>query len=139
MKRFLRHTVDQAIDSTDSEAFWVDAPSRLYGIAQAQAQPGRSAQQSPTAEVTAAPISAFPNDVSSGTVTETFAAVAPAAAFPDGASSDDLTQTSAGAGSSKGPSFAPAVAPSVAFPDGARATSRSILPSSGRARWKSAM
>ncbi len=131
MRRFLRHARDQAIDSTDSEEFWVDDHSnRVDGIAQAQAQPGRSAQPSPTAEVTAAPISAFPNDVSSGTVTETFAvtgssqgptsdaAVAPAVVLPDGASSGDLTQTSAVAGSSKGPSFDPAVAPSVAFPDG---------------------
>jgi phosphodiesterase/alkaline phosphatase D-like protein len=108
MKRFLRHPGDQAIDPTDSEVFWVDDHSnRVDGIAEAQAQPGRPAQQSPSADVTAAPISAFPNDLSSGEVTETFAvagnskgptidpAVAPTAAFPDGVSSGDVTQTSA--------------------------------------------
>jgi phosphodiesterase/alkaline phosphatase D-like protein len=108
MKRFLRHPSDQAIDPTDSEVFWVDDHSNLVdGIVEAQAQPGRPAQQSPTADVTAAPISAFPNDLSSGEVTETFAvagssqgptfdpAIAPTAAFPDGVSSGDVTQTSA--------------------------------------------
>jgi phosphodiesterase/alkaline phosphatase D-like protein len=110
MKRFLRHPGDQAIDPTDSEVFWVDDhdhSNRVDGIAEAQAQPGRPAQQSPSADVTAAPISAFPNDLSSGEVTETFAvagssqgltfdpAGASAAAFPDGVSSGDVTQTSA--------------------------------------------
>jgi alkaline phosphatase D len=110
MKRFLRHPSDQAIDPTDSEVFWVDDhdhSNRVDGIAEAQAQPGRPTQQSPTADVTAAPISAFPNDLSSGEVTDTFAvaesskgptfdsAVAPTAAFPDGVSSGDVTQTSA--------------------------------------------
>src|SRR5262249_38740005 len=97
MKRFLKHPGDQAIDPTDSEVFWMDDHSnRVDGIAEAQAQPGRPGQQSPTADVTAAPISAFPNDLSSGEVTE----------------------TSAGAGTSKGPTLDPAVAPTAAFPDG---------------------
>src|SRR5262249_34897609 len=108
MKRFLKHPGDQAIDPTDSEVFWVDDHSnRVDGIAEAQAQPGRPGQQSPTADVTAAPILAFPNDLSSGEVTETSAvagtskgptldpAAAPTAAFPDGVSSGDVTQHSA--------------------------------------------
>ena len=131
MKRFLKQAGDQTIDPTDSEAFWLDDhSSRLDAIAEAQAQPDRPAQQSPTGDLTAAPISAFPNDLSSGEVTETFAAagssqgptsdpaVAPTAAFPDGVSSGDVTQTSAVAGSSQAPTFDPAIGPTAAFPDG---------------------
>jgi phosphodiesterase/alkaline phosphatase D-like protein len=108
MKRFLKHPGDQAIDPTDSDVFWVDDhSSRLDAIAEAPAQPGRPAQQSPTAAVAAKPISAFPDGVSPGVVTEASAAawtnqgptvdpaVGPTAAFPDGVSSGDVTQTSA--------------------------------------------
>src|SRR5262249_30237474 len=123
MKRFLRHAGDQAIDPTDSEAFWLDDhSSRLDAIAEAQAQPGRPAQQSPTGDVTAAP---FPNDLSSAKVTETFAAAGSSegpmsdpAVAPDGMSSGDVTQTSAVAGSSQAPTFDPAIGPTAAFPDG---------------------
>jgi 3-phytase len=130
MKRFLKHSGDQTIDTTDSEVFWIDDHSNLVDrIAEAQAQPDRPAQQSPTAGVTAAPISAFPNDLSSGEITETSGvrgssrgqifdwAVAPTTAFPDGVSSGDVAQSSAVAGSSQGPSFDPAGAPTAAFPD----------------------
>ena len=108
MKRFLKHPGDQAIDPTDSDVFWVDdQSSRLNGMAEAPAQPGRPAQPSPTADVAAKPISAFPDGMASGEVTETSAAawtnqgatvdpaIGPAAAFPDGVSSGDVTQTSA--------------------------------------------
>jgi phosphodiesterase/alkaline phosphatase D-like protein len=108
MKRFPKHPGDQAIDPTDSDVFWVDDhSSRLDAIADAPAQPGRPAQQSPTADVAAKPISALTDSVSPGEVTETSAAAwtnqgatvdpatGPTAAFPDGVSSGDVTQTSA--------------------------------------------
>jgi alkaline phosphatase D len=108
MKRSLKHPDDQTIDPTDSDVFWVDDHSSgLDAIAEARAQPGRPAQQSPTGDVAAKPISAFPDGASPGEVTETSAAawtnqgatvdpaIGPTAAFPDGVSSGDVTETSA--------------------------------------------